>query len=411
LNRAAAAALAALLSLAAPFAPALELEESVRVASWSSSRDLDGHKGPIPVQLWLRSSDALPLGDAIVRLHGEAWMERQVNGASNRVRGRVREAYAQLSAGPMELRAGWQIFPWGRADAINPTDNLTPRQLTFLTRETEDQRFGSPALRVTWFSGPVSLNLLWLAGFKPTELPWPAGAPQLVDVKPSTPAAQWATRLEAVRSEFEGSLSYFDGYDVLPTQAVISAFAAPQVSVFHERLKIAGADFAKTIGRFGLRGEMAHMGSTHTERDAIFSKRAQWYVVAGGDRTFGEYLNVNLQYYYRYVDARAVPRDLTAAAESIGNAFAVTAQQYDRIDRGLTFRISNQWLNETVEASVSGLISTARHGRVIRPLIKYRAADAWTVSLGGEIFSGDDHSLYGFLHDNTTMYAELRWGF
>src|SRR5260370_42244160 len=132
-NRAAAAAVATLVVLAAPCAGALELEESVRVAAWSSSRDLDGHEGPIPVQLWLRSSDSLPLGDVIVRLHGEAWMERQLNGASDRGRGRVREAYAQLSAGPLELRAGWQIFPWGLADAINPTHNLTPRQLTFLT--------------------------------------------------------------------------------------------------------------------------------------------------------------------------------------------------------------------------------------------------------------------------------------
>src|SRR5260370_3126191 len=228
-NRAAAAAVATLVVLAAPCAGAMELEESVRGAAWSSSRDLDGHQGSIPVELWRRSRDALPLGDAIVRLHGEAWRERQLNGASDRVRGRVREAYAQLSAGPLELRAGWQIFPWGRADAINPTDNLTPRQLTFLTRDTEDQRFGSPALRATWFSGPVSLNLLWLAGFKPTELPWPAGAPQLEDVKLSTPAAQWATRLEVVRSEFVGCLSYFVGYDDLPPQAVMAASGLPHV--------------------------------------------------------------------------------------------------------------------------------------------------------------------------------------
>jgi hypothetical protein len=353
----------------------------------------------------------LSLGDAIVRLHGEAWMERQLNGASDRVRGRVREAYAQLSAGPLELRAGSQIFPWGRADAINPTDNLTPRQLTFLTRDTEDQRFGSPALRATWFSGPVSLNLLWLAGFKPTELPWPAGAPQLEDVKPSTPAAQWATRLEVVRSEFEGSLSYFDGYDVLPTQAVMAASGPPRVWVFHERLKIAGGDFAKTVGRFGLRCEVAHMEPVNLERNAIFSKQTQWYAVAGGDRTYGEYFNINLQYYYRRVDSAAVPQGLTAAAESVGQAFAVTAQQYDRIDRGITFRISNQWLNETLDASVSGLFSVARRGYVIRPLIKYRATDAWTVSLGGEALGGANRSLYGYLHDSSAAYLEVRRGF
>jgi hypothetical protein len=191
----------------------------------------------------------------------------------------------------------------------------------------------------------------------------------------------------------------------------MAASGPPRVWVFHERLKIAGGDFAKTVGRFGLRCEVAHLEPANAERDAIFSKQGQWYAVAGGDRMFGEYFNVNLQYYYRYVDARAVPQGLTAAAESVGQTFAVTAQQYDRIDRGITFRISNQWLNETLEASVSGLVSTARHGYVIRPLIKYRATDAWSVSLGGEILGGDDKSLYGFLHENTAAYLELRRGF
>jgi hypothetical protein len=402
---------ATLLCLAAPFAKAFEAQESVRVSAWSSSRKLDDEKGLIPLQVWLRSSVALPLGNARVSLHGEAWVERQLNGTSDHSDGRVKEAYAQLSAGPLEVRGGWQIFAWGRADAINPTDNLTPRQLTFLTRDTEDQRFGSPALSATWFSDRLSVTLIWLAGFESTELPLPAVGPILEDVKPAGSTRQWAARLERVLGTIEGSISYFDGYDILPTQVIFAHTVTPRAWVLHERLRVLGGDVAKTVGRFGLRAEAAYLEPPEARRGAIFTKRPQGYVVAGGDRTFGEYFNVNLQYYYRYVDGAAVPPGITGTEQSVGNAFAVTAQQYDRIDQGITFKISDQWRNETLEASLSGLFSLTRRGYLVRPVIKYRATDAWTVSVGGEILTGDDRSLYGFLHDNTTIYAELRWGF
>ena len=35
----------------------------------------------------------------------------------------------------------------GRADRINPTDNLTPRDFTLLVPDDEDQRFGTAAIR------------------------------------------------------------------------------------------------------------------------------------------------------------------------------------------------------------------------------------------------------------------------
>lgn len=304
------------------------------------------------------------------------------------------------------------MFPWGRADAINPTDNLTPRDLTLLTRDTEDQRFGTPALRGTWFKGPLAMNLIWLPGFRATVLPWPSGAPDLHDSQPSSRTAQWATRLEWVRGDFEGSLSYFDGYDILPSQALVTSVLSRSVRVVHERLKIAGGDFAKVIGRTVVRGELAHTETAAPSYDtAAFIKQPQWYVVAGGEHTVGTYLNLNVQYYYRHVAGASVPQGLPAAVESIGSVFAIMSQQSDRTDRGVTVRVADQWLNETLEASLSGVYSLERSGYLLRPLIKYRATDAWTVSMGADVFHGSERSLYGLLKNDSTAYVELRWGF
>ena len=406
------AALCCAMSCAAHESEALDSQFSVRAAGWSSSLNLDEQENLVPLQAWARSSAALPLGASHLHFYGEGWVETQAQGRDQPIRGRVREAYAQLSVGSFELRGGWQMFPWGRADAINPTDNLTPRDLTFLTRDTEDQRFGTPALRGTWFKGPLAMNLIWLPGFRATVLPWPSGAPSLRDSDPSNRAAQWATRLEWVRGDFEGSLSYFDGYDILPSQALVTSVLSRSVRVVHERLKIGGGDFAKVIGRTVVRGELAHTETAAPSYGtASFIKQPQWYVVVGGEHTFGTYLNLNVQYYYRQVAGTSVPQGLPAAVESIGSVFAIMSQQYDRTDRGVTVRVADQWFNETLEASLSGVYSLERSGYLLRPLIKYRATDAWTVSMGADVFHGSERSFYGLLKNDTTAYVELRWGF
>jgi len=401
----------ALLLLGPGVAAALDAEQSVRAALWSSSRTLDDEEGLTPVQLWLHASSAAVFEDFVFRSYVEGWGERQFTGVSEQYDGRLREAYVQLSAGPLELRGGWQILAWGRADGINPTDNLTPRQLTFLTRDTEDQRFGVPALRAVWFSGPLSASLAWLAGFEPTELPLPAAGAELSHEQPRNEAAQWALRMDFTSGEVEGSLSYFDGYDVLPSEIVPATPAALRGFIGHGRIRVAGGDVAMTLGRFGLRAEAAYSQAPEARPDAVFAKQAQWYAVAGGDRTFGEYLNVNLQYYMRYVYEPAVPEGSSPGASALGHLFAIAAQQYDRIDRGFTFRIRHQWLNETLEANISGLVSARRRGYVLRPVLKYRASDTWTLSVAAEILGGDDASPFGLLRDNSAAYLELRWGF
>src|SRR5579863_2793214 len=139
-------ATALLLTAIALDAQALDLDTSLRGAVWSKSQDLNDDRGIVSAQLWARAADAAALGDAGFKFYGEGWISRIDGGGSDDFDQRLREAYGQLSYGPLELRAGWQMFPWGRADGLNPTDNLTPRQLTLPVRDLDDQRFGTPAL-------------------------------------------------------------------------------------------------------------------------------------------------------------------------------------------------------------------------------------------------------------------------
>jgi hypothetical protein len=402
----------ALLGYLATDVSASEIESSVRVSTWTSSRTLDDESMLAPLQLWLRADQSVPVETVNLRFYAEGWAELETRGAHDGAHwdGRVREAYGQLSTDSLELRGGVQIIAWGRADAINPTDNLAPRQLTLLTREPEDQRFGIPALRMSWYSGPTSASIIWLAGFEPSELPLPPGAP-FATREPENESQQWAARLEYVGGEFEGSLSWLDGYDVLPSQAQPSASPLPTIDLMHERVRIAGLDVAKTFGRFGVRAEAAYSTPVAAKAGAIFARQTQWYVVAGGDRTFGEYLNINLQTYYRKVDASPIPAGLDPRQLAVSRALAIATQQLNSSDFGLSLRISNQWFNETLEASISAVGSLTRSGHLLRPIVRYRFRDDWSIAIGAEILAGSKRSAFGALQKNSAGYLELRRGF
>jgi hypothetical protein len=390
---------------------AFDYEVSARTAFWTSSLSLDNSSDLTSTQLWVRGRQSFDIGNATLKVYAEGWADVQTGQPSGHLSHRVRQAYAQLGVGSFDFRAGLQIFPWGRADGLNPTDHLTPRQYTFLTRDTDDQRFGTPALSATWFSGPLSVTGIWLAGFRSGVLPWPpAPFPPTRDLDPQDPQAQWAVRLESVQDRFEGSVSYFDGYSVQPTGAFLTGGTVPQLLLAHGRVRMAGADFAVPVDRLMIRGELARTSTESTPGDAVFTERSQFYAVVGGEHTFGNYLDVEAQYYFRHVYGMA-PVESTGEAAAIGAQLAVTAQQFDRNSHGYTLRVADEWLHETLKVSLSGIVSTSRRGYLLQPLIKYQMTDELAGSLGGYLFRGDARSLYGLLSRDSTAFVELRWGF
>ena len=59
----------------------------------------------------------------------------------------LREAYVNAYLGPFDLRLGKQIIVWGRADALNPTNNLTPVDFRIRSPLEDDIRLGNVGAR------------------------------------------------------------------------------------------------------------------------------------------------------------------------------------------------------------------------------------------------------------------------
>jgi hypothetical protein len=326
------------------------------------------------------------------------------------------EGYATIHFHKVDLRIGKQIVAWGRADGLNPTDNLTPRDFVALLPFEDDQRFGTNALRLDAFlSQEHTLTFFFTPFFEPSRVPLPAAGRRFVDDRPASTFsnAEVAMRLNKIGESLDWSVSYFRGFSLLPEQVLLGADAnGMAVRLHYDRISVFGADIARNYGRFGFRAELAY---TDTADDAGADpgvRNPELYWIVGVDRTLFDRLNVNLQYFQRRVRSHQDPRSIAdSAARRIAIENSILDGQTGRTADGITFRVSDKWFNDTLEAEVFAVANCTGNDGFIRPLLTRAFSDHWKATIGAEIYRGPADSRYGSLEANRGMFVELRYGF
>ncbi|MHB8455177.1 MAG: DUF1302 family protein [Acidiferrobacterales bacterium] len=329
--------------------------------------------------------------------------------------GVLREGYVAFRTPDADLRFGKQILAWGRADQLNPTDNLSPKDYTLLTATEADQRSGTPAAQASIYRGDLSLALIWLARFHPNVLPFPPSTAALSfhEHEPPDQSKQWAAKLDESGGTLDWSLSYFNGFDLNPDLAIDDVSpTGPVVGLYYHRIRVFGADAATTFGSYNLRGEAAYTLTENPLGTDPGIKSPFFYAVLGGDRTFIKHLNINLQYFLHVVSQYHNPEDIAdPIVRAVAVQQAVINNQFDRTQGGVTLRLSDHWLNETLSGEIAAIYTFSRHSYLIRPKVSYAFTDRWSGILGADIFRGDENTFLGRLRDNSTAYLELRYGF
>ena len=142
---------------------------------------------------------------------------------------RLREAYLDLNRKHIDLRIGQQMIVWGRADAAQIHDILTPMDLSeFLTQDFTDLRTGVTALNLTYYFTNNSFQLVGIPVFLPSKLAppgsrwsiWPTENVDFVDtqipnarLKNSQFAFRWNNRSSL---NWDVDVSFYSGYDPNP---------------------------------------------------------------------------------------------------------------------------------------------------------------------------------------------------
>jgi hypothetical protein len=343
----------------------------------------------------------------------------------------LREGYVELGGKRWEARLGRQIIVWGRADEINPTDVVTPKNYRLLLPEGQPaQRFGVTAAQVDYFlDHGVRLTGVWVPLFAPTDVP--LESPSNARVERQLPPITFengsaGVKLDRSGGDVDASLAYFYGFNLLPEARIdrirtdpVSGELGADASLRHSRQHMIGADFATAAGRFSYRGEVAYVHTDNPHGRRLDAITPYLFYVLGLERRFSGDAGLIVQYVGRYIVDRVDPaRALADPDPALGQARYVAAretvvinQQLDTVQNGWSLRLDKQFWNQTLDCELLGVHYFERNDFFIRPTISYALADGWEVSVGGEIFHGPKQSFFGRVEDNTGAFTELKYSF
>ncbi len=430
--------------------PSFELNGYVRSdvfagkAVQSKSWEMKAAYGELALRLRTRKE---PYGDAFA----ETRLKYGLQGDSTQLEVDLREAYVDAHAGPLDLRLGHQIIVWGRADAFNPTNNLTPLDLRVRSPLEDDRRMANVGLRAFMNLAPLRLEGVWLPVYRATRVPTVA-SPSYVDFNytnypaPDLDNGTGAARLHLELADFEASVSYVYGYAPLPGLALNGItegrVIAGEVVVEERPIRIerraydhhvAGLDFSTALGDvMALRGEAAlRMPEDYESR--VHAPNPDIQYVLGIDRSFGS-LNLIAQYMGRVVLdwRRAESPEVTEDPAALGTGLPASAiedaiplieselrgrnqmlfSQLHEVQHMATVRLEWLTLHDTLSLSALGFVNFSTKEWLVFPKVGYQLSDSLSTSVGAEIFAGPDGTLFGLIDEQlSAVYAELRYGF
>ena len=224
----------------------LGLTGSIAFDYYSSNHDIDDREHFPGLNLVLKQRLKLAPGRALgargPRLGGagrprargrDAWPPRSLRYADEVV-SELREGYVEVSRPRWELRVGRQLIPWGRADEINPTDVISPKNFVLLLPgRIAAYRGGVNALRLDTFL-PWQLRAIgvYVPFFEQTIIPLvrPAGGR-----RGSTSACRRSRfengsagiKLDRSGGKVDASIAYYYGFNLLPEVHIDRASADP----------------------------------------------------------------------------------------------------------------------------------------------------------------------------------------
>jgi hypothetical protein len=320
------------------------------------------------------------------------------------------EFFLTLHLEQADIRFGQQYLFWGTTDWINPTDVINPWDYENITSEPEDYRLPVTALAVDWYGRDFSLQGVWIPGFTPAGRSFPPGT--VVHYPELTPAnSQYGFRLQSYKGSTDWSLSYYHGFDALPSLHIATDFSATPPDIrfdaYYHPFQMVGFDFARTWNEWAVKGETAYLITDDPKGTNLFIRNPSWQTVLGVDYNYSADLVVNIQYVneirFKYNRQEEIDR-----IEAAGLGGYLTAR--DRITHSVSGRISWEPL-PFVTSQVITVYNFADGDVFLLGFLAWELADATHLTAGGVFFAGPGSSPFGRLNQADQWFIELKRSF
>ena len=318
----------------------------------------------------------------------------------------------------MDVKVGRQILTWGTGDLLFIND-LFPKDWRsfFIGRDVEYLKAPSDAMKVSLFTGLANVDVVVTPRFDPDRfirgrrlsywngaLGRVAGRDAVVD--PHLPDewfddAEWATRVSKNLGGTELAGYGYWGYWKSPAGMDPASGKAtfPRLSVYGASVRGQAAG--------GIANAEAGYYDSRQDRpgDDPFKANSQVRLLAGYERDLPRIardLTVGVQYYV----------ELMMEYDAYRRGLAPGAPAADEDRHVLTARIRKLLMNQNLTVSLFAYFSPTDADAYLRPNVKYKIDDHWTVEAGGNVMLGSErHTFFGQFRDNSNLYAALRYGF
>ena len=285
------------------------------------------------------------------------------------------------------IRIGRQKTAWGKADGVDITNVICPGDMSNLAAmASDDSKLAIDALRISFSGEQFTTDIYWIPFFTPAALPESTTSAVQI-IKPDTAIwnGEYGVKLSGYFPAFDASVYGFYGWDDMPV------FDYTYTGNY-KRMAMLGLDAAIPVREVVIRTEAAFFPKryfTDTEqRNEISALTGIDWMPSGWTLT--------AQYFCDYV---------FGDTESINRADAYT--------HGATLSVSKTFLNENLEASLSGLIGFNDFDSFIKPSINYSLSDQINAEIGAYIFTPgpEKDGTYGAYKDYSSFYIKGKFSF
>lgn len=319
----------------------------------------------------------------------------------------IREARLSWRSDSWFAALGRQRLAWGRADEINPTDVLTPRDLDRPALWASEEYAGVDALSLGWRLGEErTISAFLLPHFRSGRLPrglW-EGVP-LAGESHATSSRNpgFALRFETLGSGYDMSVTALYSADLTPYLRPTAGGAAFQRR--YGELYMFGADFSATVDRSVIRGEVAYL---HRENDRYgLALGSTATAVFGLERELGDQVTMIGQLLYE--NHASLPRN--------SGMFGAAGM----FNRALFHQTSHSFVGATVSAvlrpesyvgSLTLSVAAFENGeRMFRVRGQYPIGQTMKLELLSEHYTGPGGTSFGLLRENSILWLRLTANF
>lgn len=303
------------------------------------------------------------------------------------------DLYSEIYFPSIDLIVGKQRIAWGKVDGINPTDYFNPEDLS--DPFAEENKINIPAVRVKNYYQDWVFDFVWSPDVEGNKLPQPGdrwypetgleltpGFSQVLKetIKPERTIdnSQLGLRISRWSGNIDASLSYYYGWRKDPTIYTTVDEINNQIIIQPEynRVQGIGADFAKTFGKYVLRGETAYFVTV--DKDL---KEDYFQYVLGVDFNANDDLYINTQFFGEKEKKKDPQNGITLIVE-------YSINEFNQLELNTIYRFEGEEI-------------------IINPVYSNDLMDSVSLSIGAYLIDGNEEGDFGQFAEKDYMYLEL----